>query len=67
MPKRIYKVRIGRTSGPITDLDCEVDFEASELHTVADVLAAINKCTNNKEGWYYQVQGQPVTVPVTKE
>lgn len=55
-------VTIGRLSGPSTDLDLESDFKESEVKTIADTIAIINSCTNNKEAWYYAIDGK-IIVP----
>ena len=56
------KISIGRTSGPCTDICLDVDFEPDEINVLGDVLAVVNKCTNNKEGWYYQTEDVVVHV-----
>lgn len=65
------KIRIGRTSGPCTDVVVESDdfdgVKRGELELVKDVLAMVNKVSGNKEGWFIQVGEEgPIIVPEVK-
>lgn len=46
------KVKIGRLSGPSTDVEAQADFNEQELEVVKDVLAMVNTVTNERESWY---------------
>ncbi len=59
-------VHIGRTSGPCTDMEVQSDFYASELSTIEDVLAMINRVTDDKERWYIRVDDGPEKIPTVK-
>lgn len=59
-------VRIGRSSGPMTDQVVESEFTAQEIEVVKDVLGMVNKVTSNKEGWFVQVNEGPIVVPEVK-
>lgn len=67
------KIRIGRTSGPCTDQVVESDDFVgdepmfSEIETIKDALAMVNKVSGNKEGWFIQVGEEgPIVVPEVK-
>lgn len=51
-------VRIGRSSGPVTDLPVESDFGVHELELVKDVIAMVNRVTRDREGWWVEVEAE---------
>jgi hypothetical protein len=65
------KIRIGRSSGPITDREAEIDIREDEMETVKDVLAAVNAVSGGRESWYVGVyvpgEGDMEIVPVSRE
>lgn len=67
MPEELsdLTIEIGRTSGPMTDKQITVMVKARELDTIKDVLAWVNACTHNTEGWFVMVDGKMI-IPQTR-
>lgn len=62
----IVTVKIGRTSGPITDRDVGSDFTSLTTHDVEmmkDIMGMVNSVMNGKEDWWIQFGDGPMIIP----
>lgn len=65
----LVNVKIGRTSGPCTDVEVESDFDLDDPETIdiiKDVLAMVNKVTGDKDGWYVVVTDGRIIIPTNR-
>jgi hypothetical protein len=53
-------VKIGRTSGPVVDKEVESVFLEEHRELIKDIVAMVNAATNNKEGWYVELDGKKI-------
>lgn len=57
------EIIIGRTSGSCTDRDIKLTIQPEELDLVKDIIAVVNRASNNKEKWYVETPEYSV-VPI---